>query len=100
MSVPTPSGVVPRLDHDVRPDLPSPPSRERLAAARLHELIRDFPEVLALVRELGLDPGEAGGRPLPESVHDPDGALDRIARVLSWRAEASGGEEDRRRGDG
>jgi hypothetical protein len=39
----------------------SPPSLEELRESQIHELVRDFPELLEPLEALGIEAGEAGG---------------------------------------
>ncbi len=69
-----------------------PPSEEALGTRRIHELIRDYPELLATIVALGVDVGEAGNETLPEVFPHDDSWAPVLREAVSWRGESSGRE--------
>jgi hypothetical protein len=61
-------------------------SREELLHFSVHELIRDYPELLRVFEDLGLSPREHGAAKLADLVGEDVEALDRLYRELDWRA--------------
>lgn len=60
------------------------PSRRDLAKLPLHVIVRDFPETLAPLRQLGL-PLEALGARTPSELEDADVVLDAVEAGIRWR---------------
>lgn len=61
------------------------PERGELSETELHVLVRDFPELLALFRDQGLDLAEEGHRALASASPSPEELLDRVEAALAWR---------------
>lgn len=76
----------------MRFDFPSPPSSPGdLLDLSPHEVVRRYPESLAVFRRHGVDLFEAGARPLSELVGgwSPDEGrrlVRELGRTLAWRA--------------
>lgn len=67
---------------DVRP----PPTKATLLQRTPHELVRDFPETLAVFRRHEVDLARLGARTLAEREGDGvDELTERLARALRWR---------------
>lgn len=69
----------------MRATFPSPPSEEELRSTRVHELIRDYPELLLPFRNLGIDPGEDGYKALSEILPGDEGCVDGLLQEVRWR---------------
>lgn len=65
---------------------PLPPlSGDELRSLRVHEVVRDYPELRSTLHSLGVDAGEAGGRVLGD-IFSPDAPeLQRLLEELGWR---------------
>jgi hypothetical protein len=70
------------------PFLP-PPSMEEMEALEVHELIRDYPELLSLFRRFGVRVREAGTSLLPSDLKPGMGEEGGPFQTLAWR----GGDE-------
>lgn len=67
---------------------PPPPDPEDLRELTVDVVVRDFPEALAALKHLGLDPREHGGRSLVEAAGGrASEVLTALATALAWRAE-------------
>lgn len=67
-----------------------PPSLDALVELSPHEIVRRYPESLAVFRRCGVDLPDAGARPLSEVVagRGPDEGrrlVREIGRTLAWR---------------
>ena len=69
----------------MRATFPSPPSKEELRSTRVHELIRDYPELLLPFRKLGVDPGEDGYKALSEILPGDRDWVDGLLEEVRWR---------------
>ena len=67
-----------------------PPSEEELRTRPLHELIRDFPELLPLLQDLLPHLEEGGTGTLPALFSGGDLPLARLGRELAWRRRSPG----------
>ena len=67
----------------IRPLLP--PSEEELRSRRVHELIRDYPELLPFLAAHGVDAGKDGGRTLPEILPSDGAWMEEVRGVVRWR---------------
>jgi len=71
----------------VRLSLLPPLPTEELRSLRVHELVRDYPELRFTFQALGVNVGGAGGRVLGD-ILAPDGpAFGKILDELRWRAD-------------
>lgn len=61
------------------------PREEELRALPAYELVRDYPELLPLLREMGVDPGEEGSRTLPEVIPGSGPWVPEFLARLAWR---------------
>ena len=61
--------------------------RDELAACPLHVLVRDYPEVLSVLRAAGIDVRSHGPATLQE-VSPSAAVLDSIENVIAWRRRA------------
>lgn len=72
-----------------------PPEVEALERLPLHVLIRDWPELLEVLREGGVDPAADGGVSMSERGEGaPRPAVEALLRATAWREvplRASGG---------
>lgn len=62
---------------------PAPDAAE-LRSLTVHEVVRDYPETLAVLRRLGMDVRAVGGRRL-EDLPDGSGAVDALLDATGWR---------------
>jgi hypothetical protein len=72
----------------VRAPLSARPARDALLALPLHVVVRDYPELLAVLRERGVDPGGAGGRSLARILaarEDGEALLSALLTAVEWR---------------
>ena len=69
----------------------SPPPEEELRSWPIRELVRDFPELLPLLRASVPDLDSAGGRTLLELFGEGEGAGPVLNKVLEWRRSARPG---------
>lgn len=79
----------------MRRRFPLPPPRSELLGLELHEMVRDFPETLTVLRGHGVDLRSLGTRPLAEVADlvgsDGPGAaegealVDDLLASVSWR---------------
>jgi len=67
------------------PEVLGKPSEEELRTSRVHELVRDYPELLAVLSERDVDPGEGGALTMSEVI--PGGGLwvGEVMARLAWR---------------
>jgi len=65
------------------PFKPAPPG-DGIRGLRIHELVRDHPELLPILEELGMLP-EMGGDALPEDLLTRSDLGERLQRALAWR---------------
>jgi len=64
------------------------PGESQLHLMKVHEVIRDYPELLPVLESIGLDPGEVGGSTMT-SVLPADGSwVPLVLETLNWRTEA------------
>ena len=64
------------------------PERDTLLALPLHVVVRDYPEVLAVLRARGVEPSATGGRSLARLLaerEDGDALLSAVLTALEWR---------------
>jgi hypothetical protein len=62
--------------------------RDTLLSLPLHVVVRDYPEVLAVLRARGVEPGAAGGRSVARLLaerEDGDALLSAVLTALEWR---------------
>ncbi len=69
------------------PFLP-PPRSEEFHLLEVHELIRDYPELLSLFRGWGIRVREAGTTALPPGLFPEGGEDGGPFEALAWRGEA------------
>ena len=65
------------------------PERDILLALPLHVVVRDYPEVLAVLRARGVEPSAAGGRSFARLLaerEDGDTILGAVLAALEWRS--------------
>lgn len=61
-----------------------PPDRDALSDLPVHVAVRDYPEVLAILEEAGIDAAAQGARPLG-ALSGPADLVDRVAEGIEWR---------------
>jgi hypothetical protein len=61
------------------------PDRERLTSAPLHVLVAEYPETLAVLRDLGVDLSLDGGDPIPALALDPEPVVWALLDATAWR---------------
>ncbi|MCJ7626756.1 MAG: hypothetical protein MUO50_00065 [Longimicrobiales bacterium] len=66
----------------------SPPPLEEFQLLEVHELIRDYPELLSLFRRWGIRVREAGTTALPSGLFSGGGEGEGSFETLAWRGEA------------
>ncbi|MGW8266733.1 MAG: hypothetical protein ACWGSQ_10215 [Longimicrobiales bacterium] len=67
---------------------PLPPrSGEELRSLRVHEVVRDYPELRSTLHSLGVDVGEAGGQVLGDLFSPDAPGLQRLLEELGWRVD-------------
>lgn len=67
----------------MRPEIvPAPGDRSSLAGAPVHVLVRDFPEVLPVLWQRGVNVAGMGARPLVEAGEE---VVEAVARAVAWR---------------
>ena len=71
---------------------PPPPTAEELRSRRVHELVRDYPELLTPLESLGVDPGSSGARSLGEILPQDERWVKPLLEAVAWRRE--GGPEE------
>jgi hypothetical protein len=69
------------------------PARETLRETRVQELVRDYPELLTPLLEMGIDPWAHGSKTLPQVLGGGGEWLPALEEVLRWRG--GGGTEGR-----
>jgi len=74
----------------VRLDLLPPPTEEMLRFLRVHEVIRDYPELLPFLLSLGIDARESGGRVMGEVFTTGGPPLGALLAELAWRVDPGG----------
>ncbi len=62
-----------------------PPSPGELREGRIHEVIRDYPELLPLLEEYGVVAGREGSVPLKELPKWGEELEEAILSALRWR---------------
>lgn len=67
------------------PLLPPPRSREAAGGVRVHEAVRDWPELLDLLRERGVDLSREGGTLLADLFDRGVLSFGEIRDSLAWR---------------
>jgi len=55
---------------------------------RVHEVLRDYPELLPVLESFGLDPGEVGGSTMSSVLPADDSWVPLLLERLSWRERA------------
>lgn len=74
----------------MRHSFTEPPSTvEDLGALRVHEAVRDYPELLPVLRDLGVDLPEGGCALLGDVT--PPGQRRELLAALAWRREGGDG---------
>lgn len=71
----------------VRLSLLPPPPTEELRALRVHEIVRDYPELRFTLQDLGVNAGGAGGRVLGDVLASDGPALRKMLDELRWRVD-------------
>jgi hypothetical protein len=67
-----------------------PPSAEDLRTRRIHELARDYPELVKPLEGLGIDLGAAGGKTLPSVLQESaETWVPRLLDEVRWRGEGN-----------
>jgi hypothetical protein len=61
------------------------PSREEIQVRRVHELLRDYPEVLAFLEARGIDPRRDGAKTLPRLLPPDERWLPELMAEIRWR---------------
>ena len=61
------------------------PSSEEIRFRRVHELLRDYPEVLAFLEGRGIDPRRDGGKTLAPLLLPDELWLPELMSELRWR---------------
>jgi hypothetical protein len=64
-----------------------PPPRARLVNLVVHELVRDYPELLSVLTESGISLRKEGASTLPPALFERAGH-DRLTTTLAWRSRA------------
>ena len=80
----------------MRLDILPPPTEEALGSLRVHEVIRDYPELLPSLLPLGKNAVELGGMVLGEIFPPGDPRLGRLLAELAWRVDVDSGGPPRR----
>lgn len=62
-----------------------PPGARDLRERRIHELVRDYPELVRPLEALGIDVGEAGAEPLSSVLGEGDTWVPALLEHLRWR---------------
>jgi len=62
-----------------------PPSIEEIRFLRVHELLRDYPEVLPLLEGRGIDARRDGGKTLSQLLPPSEPWLPELMSELRWR---------------
>jgi hypothetical protein len=63
-----------------------PPSPEALRSLRVHEAVRDYPELRPLLGSLGVKAGESGDIVLGDLLPSDAPELPGLLEVMRWRA--------------
>ena len=68
----------------------SPPGDREIRGRTPHEIVRDFPETLSVLRSRGLKLPEAGGRALKDVLDevapdDPESVVRELLDAVGWR---------------
>lgn len=66
------------------------PAREALRETRVQELIRDYPELLDPLLEMGVDPWAHGSETLREILGREGEWLPNLVAILRWRGGSGG----------
>ena len=72
----------------MRPPPRAGPDRDALVALPLHVVVRDYPEVLAVLNARGVEPAASGGRSLARLLaerEDGEAILAALLAVVEWR---------------
>ena len=69
-----------------RPYLRPAPGAADLLGRAVHEIVRDFPEALEVLRSHGVDPAASGGRRLGD-LPDGEDLARALVRSTAWRPE-------------
>jgi hypothetical protein len=68
------------------------PARDALLPLPLHVVAREYPEVLAVLRDRGVEPSAAGGRSLARLLaerEDGEAILSALLTAVEWRPRAA-----------
>ena len=64
-----------------------PPPRHEVGGLALHELVRDFPEVLPLLREFEVPLKEVGGEAVSRHIiPQEEDRWNRVVETMAWRS--------------
>jgi hypothetical protein len=72
----------------MRNPFPSPPAPAALATLEVHEWIREYPELLPLLRKIGVDPREEGAAVLSPPARTE--VRSELWKYLAWRVGRGG----------
>jgi len=62
-----------------------PPAEGDLRNRRIHELVRDYPELVRPLEALGVDLGEAGAERLSSVLGEEDAWIQPLLEQVRWR---------------
>jgi len=62
-----------------------PPSSQDVRSSRVHELLRDYPELAPLLEARGIDLRECGGKYFLEALPADEPVLSALMAELRWR---------------
>ena len=71
----------------MRLSLLPPPSTEELSSFRIHEVVRDYPELRPILRAFGMDEEGTGRAVLGDLLSPVAPELARLLEELRWRAD-------------
>jgi hypothetical protein len=74
----------------VIPPFPSPPALEELRGLRVHEAVRDYPELLPHLTPTGNAMEEGGVRLVSQVAPEVPGGEGELLLLLAWRAGRGG----------
>lgn len=74
----------------MKSSFPPPPAPEELRALRVHEAVRDYPELLPALAPPGGVLGARGSAPLSEVIPEVPGGEAGLLSLLSWRGRGQG----------